>query len=289
MVFKPVSQNRRQTGILLSMSLILLNVLLFSWLPRRNFDTIQLLLIFLLLLLLPLTAFILYRTWVALTLKYKLDRDALTIHWGNQMQIVPLQRVRRVLHHGVTDQGKPSLFHWPATQVRLTSANQLPPIWLLATQPLHQCMVLDAGDVAFAISPHNLQDFLAAIQEYYRMGPQHNRQLVRINTGYWYRLFEVGGIGAILLGLGLIGVILLWGLLMVNYGGLPERVMTVNGEVSRTSFLLLPYMGLVAWLLNGLWGLWMAWREQPTGAYLLWGGAVIVQICALFALNSILP
>jgi hypothetical protein len=30
-------------------------------------------------------------------------------------------------------------------------------------------------------------------------------------------------------------------------------------------------------------------RRQPVGAYLLWGGTIVVQIFLLFALYSILP
>jgi hypothetical protein len=45
---------------------------------------------------------------------------------------------------------------------------------------------------------------------------------------------------------------------------------------------------LLAWLINGLWGIWMAAHQQPTGAYLLWGGALIVQACSLLALHSLM-
>jgi len=284
MFFKPVSQRSRWEGLVLLIWIFLLDVLLLIWAQRRALDSLKFLLILLVLLSLPVAGQILYRTWIAFSLKYKLDRDALTIYWANKMQIIPLQSVRRVFDHGVEDQGRSSLSHWPAPQVRLSQANNLPPIWILATQSLMRCMILDTGDTAFAISPAHKADFLTAIQEYYRMGPVHNRQLVRVHTGYWHRFAEVGRPGAMLIGMGLLGVVLLWTIFMMNYPNLSEGVAT-----ARSTALLLPYIGLMTWLVNGAWGAWMAWRQQPTGAYLLWGGAVIVQICTLFALNSILP
>jgi len=205
------------------------------------------------------------------------------------MQIIPLQSVRRVFDHGIEDQIQARLSHWPALQVRPSQADNLPPIWILATQSLARCMVLDTGEMAFAISPAHKAEFLAAIQKYYQMGPVHNRQLVRIHAGPWNRILEVGRPGVLLIGAGLIGVVLLWSLLMVNYAILPEYSVPNSDIAARSTYLLLPYIGLMTWVINGLWGAWMAWRQQPTGAYLLWGGAVIVQICALFALNSMLP
>ena len=47
-------------------------------------------------------------------------------------------------------------------------------------------------------------------------------------------------------------------------------------------------IGLMTWLINGLWGLWMAFRQQRTGAYMLWGGTLIVQICSYMALTSLM-
>jgi hypothetical protein len=58
---------------------------------------------------------------------------------------------------------------------------------------------------------------------------------------------------------------------------------------NKSALFLLPGIGLLAWLANGLWGMWMAHRKQLIGAYMLWGGAIIVQICSLLALKSLLP
>jgi hypothetical protein len=56
----------------------------------------------------------------------------------------------------------------------------------------------------------------------------------------------------------------------------------------KTALFLLPAIGLMTWLINGVWGLWMAFQQQRTGAYMLWGGALIVQFCSYMALTSLM-
>jgi hypothetical protein len=44
----------------------------------------------------------------------------------------------------------------------------------------------------------------------------------------------------------------------------------------------------MAWLVNGIWGLIMAARGQSEGAYLLWGGTLLVQGCAFLAMVALI-
>ncbi|MEZ4673761.1 MAG: hypothetical protein R2932_05885 [Caldilineaceae bacterium] len=99
-----------------------------------------------------------------------------------------------------------------------------------------------------------------------------------------------------LLTLGLLGVLVLFGVLMVQFPELPNPLpvrYTRDGlpELVRDKDVLfrLPVIGLLAWLINGLWGVFMVWRRQPVGAYLLWGGTIVVQALLLMALRSVLP
>jgi hypothetical protein len=110
------------------------------------------------------------------------------------------------------------------------------------------------------------------------------------------RFVGEGQIGLLLLGVGLVGVLALFGRLMVQFPALPEAIpfrYTSEGlpEVVREKAALftIPGIGLLTWLANGLGGVWMVARKQPTGAYMLWGGAIIVQIFSFLALNSLLP
>ena len=110
------------------------------------------------------------------------------------------------------------------------------------------------------------------------------------------RLWGVNRVGPVLLGIGLLGVLTLFGVLMVQFPDLPNPLptrYTPDGlpEIVRDKKVLfrLPVIGLFAWLVNGSWGGWMMLRRQPVGAYLLWGGTIVVQVFLLFALYSVLP
>jgi uncharacterized membrane protein len=111
----------------------------------------------------------------------------------------------------------------------------------------------------------------------------------------WQRLFGQDRLGPALLTGGLVGVLLLFGILMVRFPNLPDAMaFHYNSEGlpdvvrEKSALFLLPAISLMAWLINGVWGLWMAFRQQRTGAYMLWGGTLIVQICSYMALTSLM-
>ena len=138
--------------------------------------------------------------------------------------------------------------------------------------------------------------FLAALQERFQMGPAIYVKLEQDQAAFLPRFFGESQVGLVLFGLGLLGVLALFGLLMVRFPNLPDQLPfryasdgTPDLVRSKASLFLLPGIGLLAWLANGLWGMWMAYRKQVVGAYMLWGGAIIVQLCSLLALKSLLP
>ncbi len=108
-------------------------------------------------------------------------------------------------------------------------------------------------------------------------------------------MFEADSSGALLLAVGLIGVLVLFGVLMVRFPNLPDALtFHYNSDGlpdvvrDKIALFLLPAIGLLAWLINGLWGVWLVLHRQRTGAYLLWGGAIIVQVVSYLALTSLM-
>jgi uncharacterized membrane protein len=67
-----------------------------------------------------------------------------------------------------------------------------------------------------------------------------------------------------------------------NSDGIPDSIRAKN------SLFMLPIIGLLAFLINGAGGVWMAYRQQRLGAYLLWGGTLTVQLLVLLALLSLI-
>ncbi len=304
MVFRPVTDKTRWEGLIASGWLLLIDLLLLHWVLQRPTDTLRFLLIVFITLSVPALLYLLYRTWGAFTLEYWIDRNAVTIRWANLRQVIPLQAIQQIIDGdgGADDEGNveskaswsATWRYWPAPFVRRAQKTH-PRTTLFATQPLADSLLLDTGKMRFAISPADPQAFLVALQERYRLGPSQLVVMEQIRLSTLERFLGKGQLGPLLLGLGLLGVLLLFGVLMVQFPELPNPLpvrYSRDGlpELVRDKEVLfrLPMIGLWAWIINGVWGLVMAWRRQPIGAYLLWGGTLVVHAFLFMALRGVL-
>ncbi len=295
MEFTPWPCRTRWEGLTVALWIVLIDMLLLIWMGRRPVDWIKFALILLAVSTLPLLAYILFRTWSAFSLRYRIDRNAVTVSWASMRQVIPLQSVRRIIRGGLPALHPMPWTHWPAPYLGSTEALGLPNVQMLATQPLEDCLLLDTGKAVFALSPRHEEIFLEELQARYRLGPVEKLSLARVRSSVWQRLFGDDIMGPALLLGGLLGVLLLFGILMVRFPNLPDALaFHYNSEGlpdvvrEKTALFLLPAIGLVAWLINGLWGLWMAFHRQRTGAYMLWAGTLIVQLCSYFALTGLI-
>lgn len=291
MVFRPAESPARWEGVAVGIWIILGQILLAQWIGSRPNDWIRFALIFALVVSVPTLLYVVYRTWVAFSLEYWIDRNAVTVRWADVRQTIPLAHVRQLL----VDQEELSAptwwLDWPAPFVHHPRAHETGHLAMLASLPPAQCVILDAGEHAFALSPAEPDAFMDAVRERVRMGPATDAQLASVRALDPVHLFNTGRLGLILLAAGLVGSVLLFGFLMVRFPSLPA-VMAVRFSAqgvpeqvrAKESLFLLPVIGLLAWLVNGVWGLIMAMRRQRAGAYLLWGGTLVVQLCALLAL-----
>jgi uncharacterized membrane protein len=94
--------------------------------------------------------------------------------------------------------------------------------------------------------------------------------------------------------MGLVGVLALFGWLSFAYPSLPAQIplhYDIRGGADRigprVGLLALPIIGMLAWTVNGLLGGLIHPRQQ-VAAYLLWGGAIAVQILAGIALAGMI-
>ncbi len=296
MVFKPPPCRTRWEGLVVSFWILLIDSLLITWVIQRSTDWLRFLMLMLIVASVPILLHLLYRTWGIFTLEYWVDRNAVIIRWANVRQIIPLSTIQQMIQGGVRDTDQLRWMHWPAPYVRRAYAAELKDVTLFATQPLADCLLLDTGQAVFAISPPLQSEFLTTVQERFRMGAVQVLQTSEVRTSLVRRIFGTDPAGPILLGLGLLGVLTLFGILMVQFPDLPNPLPTRYSpdglpEIVRDKQVLfrLPLIGFFAWLVNGAWGIWMTLRRQPVGAYLLWGSTIVVQIFLLFALRSVLP
>jgi hypothetical protein len=296
MIFKPIPERTRWEGLVAVVWLLLIEGLILAWAWARPTDWLKFGLMVLAVAVVPVWCYVVYRTWAAFTLEYWVDRNSVTLRWAHVRQVVPISAIQRILDGGVVEIGQPRWFHWPLPWVRSARAEGLPNILLCATRPLHECLLLDTGDVVFAVSPQWRTRFVDLLQESYRMGAALSLGISEpppLRTRRW--LCE-NGVGLALLSIGLLGVLALFGRLMIEFPALPSTLPFRYDSQGlpdvvrdKSALFILPAIGLLTWLTNGLWGVWMAVRKQPTGAYMLWGGAVVVQVFSLLALNSLLP
>jgi uncharacterized membrane protein len=291
MVFKALPCRTRWEGLLVAFWILMIQGLVLIWMARRPVDWIKFALIVLLVVSVPVLFYVLQRVWAAFSMEYWIDRNALSLVWAGRRELVPLPSIRRIVRGGVTPMADPPWRQWPAPFVGTGEGPGVLPIRMVASRPLDQCLLLETDELIYAISPADAEGFLAALQERYRLGP------VRVLSADVEQQGPAGSTAPalLLLGGGLVGALILFGLLMVRYPDLPNALAfqyNIDGEPlvvrDKTALFLLPMIGLLAWLVNGLWGLWMVYRAQITGAYMLWGGAIVVQLCSLMALISLI-
>lgn len=294
MVFKPVPDRSRWEGLAVASWVLLIDLALVAWLLRRPVDGVSFLLLSVVLLSLPLLFHLLYRTWGAFTLEYWLDRNAVRIRWAAACVVVPLPAIEQIISEGAPPIRRGVRF-WPAPFVRPLGSDDSASWELFASRPPGQCFWLQTAGALFAISPAQPEEFLAALQEYNRLGPSHTLSVSRERPHLCTVSLLEDGLSRWLLLAGMAGVLLLFATLFFPYPSLPERLIFHYSTAGlpdsirpKSALFLLPAIGLAAYLVNSAAGLWMACRRQRTGAYLLWGSTLAVQLLSLFALFSLI-
>ena len=226
---------------------------------------------------------------------YSLDRNALVIHWGPTEQTIPAGQIERVLT-GDEVEGR-IRFHggmWPGHCVGYGEVPCAGPALFYATVPPRRQIYVVTPGLTYGVSPADSDGFLEALHKRLQMGPtqiveQSSRRPGFLNWPIWQ-----DRAGLALLAVGLLAVLALIGLLCFRFPALPRLVplhFDVTGDPDRLGhrgqIFILPLIGLLALLLNGALG-WLVYRHERVAAYLLWGGAVLIQVLVWTAVIGIL-
>ena len=296
MSFKPSSCSDRWYGLLALLGLVALDGWVVSLILNRPVDGLSFLLGLWICVSLPVLAYIGYRTLGAFTLEYWVDRDAVTLVWGATRQIVPLSQVQRVQLGSASqpEQGARP-WHWPCRNRRLVSCGDLGIVNAYATRPLAEQVILVTSDQGYGLTPADPQAFLDALQTRHALGVARPLQAELRRPPLWmWPLWRDRG-ALFLIGTGLLGVLILFGVLCFRYPVLSSDLplhFNVNGVPDRIApkagLFALPVIGLVAWGFNLITGVWLYRRVQRGSAYLLWGGALAVQLIAGLALFNLM-
>ncbi|HEY62984.1 MAG TPA: DUF1648 domain-containing protein [Caldilineae bacterium] len=292
MSFKPIPLPRAFLGFLAAGILLLFAVAL-SWgslaLP---FGGLAFILAISAMAALAASLYALYRTLIPLTLRYHVSRDGVIVTWLLSQYVIPIRHIREIVL-GADDQGPGAWWTWPSRYVARLEGGSYGHVVSLATRPLPEQILLVTSDGVLGLSPADPEEFVSALQERYRLGPA--RLLTPglqppwiVRWPLWRDRLAVG-----LLFIGAMGVVLLFGWLSFTYAGLPEQVplhFDAHGIADRigprSGLFVLPIISLLAWVVNGVWG-GLVYARQRVAAYLLWGGALVVQLLTGMALVNL--
>lgn len=294
MSFRPSPCRSRWEALLVISWILIADLSLLIWITRRPVDGISFLMLMGVLVSLPVLLWLGFRTWGAFNLAYSLDRNALRIRWAGTEQVIPMSEVQQVITGG-QELGGRSLIHWPAPFVRSGTGLGILYLHRFATRPLPDCVLIQTPSATFALSPLNQEQFLESLERYHSLGPLRPVSLARRGLRFCPANPLADPAGRWLLGLGMAGALLLFGLLMIQYPSLPEMLVFNYNSLGqpesvrpRQALFLLPIIGLAAFFVNGVGGVLMGCQRQRVGAYLLWGSTLLVQTLVFLAMNNLI-
>ena len=226
---------------------------------------------------------------------FHVDRNALVVRWGATTQVVPMGSVTGVLDGAQAKR----IAHfrgalWPGLRVGYGEIEEIGPTLFFTTGALQNQVILTTSVLSYALSPADKDTFVDAVRQRLSMGPtqaveQISRQPTFLTLGFWRdRLGLALLIGAIVL------LVALFGYLSFRYPTLAESQplhFDANGQPDRWGTRLqvftLPFIGLLTLVANGGLG-FLLYRRERMAAYLLWSGAVGVQVLVWGATLGIL-
>lgn len=234
-----------------------------------------------------------HRLIAALTLTYDIDRNGLYIRWAGNQAIIPLERIVTI------DLGAGPVFLPLGVLQRVGTywgrafASEAP-LYLYATQPPGECLIVYTADAAYALSPEDPEAFVQDLEQRRNLGATKPMQpALEYSRAFHYAFWRDGTVLALVTAAAVINLLAL-GLIAVAYPSLAPLVemrFDATGELAelrpRHQTLFLPLAALGLSLLNTAVGLAL-YERLPLGARLLQGASVIVQLLFLIAVAQIL-
>lgn len=284
-------------GPILALDIWLLSVLLSQSIPSQEIDFFTFLMGLTVLLSIPLLLVLFYQTLNSATLRYRLDRNGVTVRWFGAQQVIPIRNIQRIMHG--QDLGDIVVrrrgLHWPGHERGMGLVPGIGRTRFFATRPLSEQLLLITPGSAFGISPNDPEGFLAGFEARREMGP--NRLLEQeIRRDRWLTLpLWKDQTAWVLMGAALVVNLGLFGYLCTRFPGLdfqlplhfnnlgqPDRIGT------KMELFALPIIGLIILSTNLVLGL-VLYRRERAGSYLLWGAASAVQALFWLATFSLVP
>ena len=216
---------------------------------------------------------------------YLLDRNSLVIHWGTMEQTIPTRQIERVLT-GDEIEGHIAFYGgmWPGHCVGYGEVPGAGPTLFNATVPPRHQIYIVTPSLTYGISPANPKGFLESLHKRMQMGPTQIVEQSSKRPGILDWIIWQDRLGLALLAVGFLTILALTGFLCFRFPALARFVpLHFNAEGNpdrlgpRGQIFMIPLIGLLALVLNGTLGS-VAYRRERLVSYLLWGGAILIQV-----------
>lgn len=229
---------------------------------------------------LPILALLAYWLWGALTLRYTLDRNVLTVYWAGATHVIPLPTVQRLVPGGEVP-AAPAIqgLRLPGYTVGQAELPDLGRTLFFSTRPLAEQVFVVTPLQTYALSPDDPAAFITEVATRQRLGPtEYVPQTVRLAPWLGLPIWR-DRTAHLLLGVAALACVALYAWVIGRYPDLPAQI-PLRGStlppLARLTALLLPTIGLGALVGNGLLAALVHTRERGA-ALLLLGGALAVQ------------
>ncbi|GAB4423619.1 MAG: hypothetical protein Kow0031_02220 [Anaerolineae bacterium] len=235
-----------------------------------------------------------YLALIVFNVRYKLNRNGLTIYWGVNRQRIPFNHIRQIVP--ATERAGEMAFqgiNLGGLRLGRGVLRDHGPLQFKGTGSIEQSLLVITPERAYLVSPAEPARLLKAWADRQPLGPtqqwhEDTRPLRPFNTPLLTDQLAWSLIaGGVLLLIGLLGYISL------NYPELPGALPIHFDSLGRADriapkvFLFtLPAVGGIVWLTNFLLGS-LIYRRERLGAYLLWGSTAAVQLSLWVALFTI--
>jgi hypothetical protein len=289
---------RTRVGVWVGVTLILAMLAVdgaLVWRIRRGpHNGITFLAGFLILASLAAIAVVAYRIYDLTQLRYEFDRNRLLIARAGMRHTIPIASIEQVI-----DGAEAALVarikgvRWPGSYIGPGSTAEIGMTLFYGVDPPGDQAIVVTPVLAYGISVPDMDAFRQVFEACRQLGPLAQVRHETVQAPYLHWPIWRDRAAHLLVGAGVLLGALLFAVLLVRYPSLPERLplhYNAAGRVDRIAprqeAFVLPVIGTIAWMTNGLLGT-LFYRRQRMLSYLAWSGTLIVQALFLMALWDI--
>jgi hypothetical protein len=233
---------------------------------------------------------LIYRGYALTQASYLLDRDGLRIRWGLRAEDIPLPHIEWVRPADELGFRLPLPFlQWPGAVTGKRTVEGLGPVEFIASD-VRRLLLVATPEKIYAISPADERNFVRAYRHIIELGsltPIPSRSILpavflqRVWLDRLARAMIITGLGlTVLLAAAVILLIPAHPTIFLGYNAAGQPLEPVSPE----RLLLLPFLGVVEYVLDLLVGLFFyRLNDQRLVAYIIWGSSSLPPLMLLLA------